>query len=149
MLGDGLQRLVFKKTLRLPRRCCCTWRGGGFRDVHKTFFQRGKIYSVPGFLATSMEVGTAMKFIRRADRTHPRILWCIMVRLPYCTTYTISNVGIPTYLEYRDNLSICLCSSTFAAELTKNFDANTQSLWRRPKLKERWNSSTHLTPYSR
>ena len=38
-----------------------------------------KWYRVPGFLATSTSDSKARKFIRRADKAHPRILWCILV----------------------------------------------------------------------
>ena len=36
-----------------------TYRGGGFNDTHKSFFQVGRKYRVPGFLATSFSA-TAM-----------------------------------------------------------------------------------------
>lgn len=59
-----------------------SWRGGGFRDGCKEFFERmmGKYYRIPGFLATSLKKDTAIRFINRADKKHPRILWCILVR---------------------------------------------------------------------
>jgi len=81
LLGAGLQRLYlhFKEDLPRSARYCCTWRGGGFRDVFKEFFKRGKSYRVPGFLATSLEVREAMGFIHRSTTEHPRILWCIML----------------------------------------------------------------------
>ena len=83
-LGKGLQRKLLPFTTPLPNstRYCCTWRGGGFRDECKEFFESmiGKCYRVPGFLATSIDYRTAHKFIRRADKSHPRILWCILVR---------------------------------------------------------------------
>jgi len=81
ILGKDLQRIHFHFKDPVPHnsRYCCTWRGGGFRDECKDFFQRGKSYRVPGFLATSLSVDTAMGFIRRSDRTNPRILWCILV----------------------------------------------------------------------
>lgn len=80
-MGKGLQRQYFK--FKHVSHYRCTWRGGGFRDECKGFFERmtGKFYRVPGFLATSMEIKTALTFIRYADRTHPRILWCILVRV--------------------------------------------------------------------
>ena len=128
----------------LPRsaRYCSTFRGGGFRDVHKTFFEVGKSYRVPGFLATSIRSTTAMSFIRRADRTYPRILWCIMVRLSYCSVliWNIVTIFVFDRVSHR---------STVVVERTKHCDVSTQSLWRRPKLKERWNSSTPRTPCSR
>ena len=83
LLGKTIQRKIFKFKKPLPHadRYCSTWRGGGFRDDCKEFFERmiGKFYRVPGFLATSMELNTAMKFIRRAKGAYPRILWCILV----------------------------------------------------------------------
>lgn len=83
ILGKGIQRLVLKLKNPLPHSALhrCTWRGGGFRDDCKPFFERmtGKFYRVPGFLATSLDLNTALKFIRRSDRRHPRILWCILL----------------------------------------------------------------------
>jgi len=61
---------------------CCTWRGGGFRDECKSFFEIGKIYRVPGFLATSLDVNASLKFIARAGKAYPRILWCILLDVP-------------------------------------------------------------------
>ena len=145
IFGPGLQREILTETLPLSARYCSTFRGGGFRDVHKTFFKVGKSYRVPGFLATSIESYMAMRFIRRADRTYPRILWCIMVRLSYCSAYTVQSVLIWNIVT-NFPFTCVLHSSTVAVERTKNSDAGTQSLWRRPKLKERWNSSTHRTP---
>ena len=83
LLGPGLQRIYFhfKEPLPLDSRYRSTWRGGGFRDIYKDFFKIGKSYRVPGFLATSFEVGTAKGFIHRANKEYPRILWCILVRL--------------------------------------------------------------------
>ena len=62
---------------------CASWRGGGFRDDFREFFDRmiGKFYRVPGFLATSLDKNTALEFIGRADKAHPRVLWCILVRV--------------------------------------------------------------------
>ena len=69
-------------------RYCVTWRGGGFRDDHKQFFEdlmaSGQHYRIPGFLATSTERNTAMGFLGRADKKHPRILWIILVRTAAC-----------------------------------------------------------------
>jgi hypothetical protein len=50
-----------------------TWRGGGFRRQHRTFFERmvGKKYRVPGFLATSCNRAMAVAFAFRATRSHP------------------------------------------------------------------------------
>ena len=63
---------------------CASWRGGGFRDDCKAFFEerQGKFYRVPGFLATSFKKSKAMDFISRADKAYPRILWCILVSPP-------------------------------------------------------------------
>ena len=47
--------------------------------MHKDFFQVEKSYRVPGFLATSLDINTALRFIRRSDKKNPRILWCILV----------------------------------------------------------------------
>ena len=86
MLTPDLARKVIKPPMEpLPHgaRYCVTWRGGGFRDDHKKFFQdmmaEEQFYRIPGFLATSTERNTAMEFIGRADEEHPRILWIILV----------------------------------------------------------------------
>jgi len=81
LLGKGIQRKLLPFATPLPGKYCCTWRGGGFRDECKEFFENmmGKYYRVPGLLATSIEYRTACKFIRRAHKAHPRILWCILV----------------------------------------------------------------------
>ena len=101
LLGLKARREVLKcvEPIPLVPRYCCTWRGGGFNDDHKSFFELGKSYRVPGFLATSLELNTAMKFIRRANRAYPRVLWCILVRLLtalYCPECI--------HLESRDSL---------------------------------------------
>ena len=61
---------------------CACWRGGGFRDQFKGFYEQmqGKFYRVPGFLATSLNSSVAEGFISRANKAHPRVLWCILVR---------------------------------------------------------------------
>lgn len=66
---------------------CCTWRGGGFRDEFKQFFERmtGKFYRVPGFLATSLQRNTAVRFMTRVKKDkRPRLLWCILVSTVDC-----------------------------------------------------------------
>jgi len=80
LLGKGIQRLVLKLKNPLPHsaRYCCTWRGGGFRDVYRNFFELDKWYRIPGFLATSLDLNTALKFLRRRKKG-PRILWCILL----------------------------------------------------------------------
>ena len=80
-LRQAVNRKIFEEPFPANARYCCSWRGGGFRDNCKEFFQSmmGKFYRVPGFLATSLQRGKAMEFIRRADRSQPRILWCILV----------------------------------------------------------------------
>ena len=96
MLTPGLAKKVIKPPMEpLPHgaRYCVTWRGGGFRDDHKQFFQdlmaSGQYYRIPGFLATSAERQTAMEFIGRADKQHPRILWIILVRSTNCKDMSI------------------------------------------------------------
>ena len=84
LLEENIHRKLLKSEnhpLSPEERYCCTWRGGGFRDSFKQFFERltGKFYRVPGFLATSLQRGTAMSFLARANRKYPRILWCILV----------------------------------------------------------------------
>jgi len=54
-----------------------TWRGGGFRDEFKPFFQRikGKKFRVPGFLATSDDKQVASGFAFKANKAHPTAMW--------------------------------------------------------------------------
>ena len=89
------KELQSKQPLSLTGKFCCTWRGGGFRDEHKQFFEllMGKCYRVPGFLATSLNRSKAMDFISRADKAHPRILWCILVRVTDCSHISWSISG--------------------------------------------------------
>ena len=56
-----------------------TWRGGGFRNHCRPFFDSmlGRKYRVSGFLATSSNRRVAAKFAFKADRDHPRALWSI------------------------------------------------------------------------
>merc|ERR1712224_131879 len=56
-----------------------TWRGGGFRDEHKAFFNstKGKKYRVPAFLATSKNRSVAAVFASGASKSHPCAIWCI------------------------------------------------------------------------
>ena len=56
-----------------------TWRGGGFRQQHRPFFERliGKKYRVPGFLATTIKRTVARSFAFKADKDHPCALWRI------------------------------------------------------------------------
>merc|ERR1712157_619198 len=83
LLSEDIQRETFNfsKTLPHAARYRCTWRGGGFRDEYKSFFESmmGQYYRVPGFLATSMAKMTAMDFIRSRDINYPRVLWCILL----------------------------------------------------------------------
>merc|ERR1719331_1739653 len=50
-----------------------TWRGGGFRREHRTFFERmiGKKYRVPGFLATSLRPEVAASFAFKTSVANP------------------------------------------------------------------------------
>ena len=54
-----------------------TWRGGGFRNEFKPFFQcvKGKKYRVPGFLATSTDKAVAVGFAVKSNKDHPRAIW--------------------------------------------------------------------------
>ena len=54
-----------------------TWRGGGFRDEFKPFFERieGEKYRVPGFLATSHDKKIAAGFAYKVNHDHPRAMW--------------------------------------------------------------------------
>ena len=56
-----------------------TWRGGGFRNQHKAFFDgiKGKKYRVPAFLATSKDRSVAASFAFKAPDDHPCAIWRI------------------------------------------------------------------------
>ena len=56
-----------------------TWRGGGFRQQHRAFFEsmKGRKYRVPGFLATSDKRDIAAGFAYRASNDHPCAIWRI------------------------------------------------------------------------
>eukprot|EP01045_Picozoa_sp_COSAG04_P008877 COSAG04_NODE_501_length_13363_cov_9.158137_5_plen_759_part_00 len=57
-----------------------TLRGGGFDDVHQGFFTVGKQFRVPGFLATSFERATALRFVRQGEAWCGQgILWVVRV----------------------------------------------------------------------
>ena len=83
ILGKDDKAMIFERSLPSDTEYCCTWRGGGFDDECKQFyeemFETKKFYRVPGFLATSQTKKVAMNFIGRADRESPRVLWCILV----------------------------------------------------------------------
>merc|ERR1712150_243264 len=57
-----------------------TWRGGGFRQEHKKFFQsiKGKKYRVPGFLSTTNKKAVAAMFAFNVDKTNPSAMWRIV-----------------------------------------------------------------------
>jgi hypothetical protein len=55
------------------------WRGGGLPAEHQTFYVPGKVYRVPGFLATSFSEDKAEEFLYRAHvlAGHPAIKWVV------------------------------------------------------------------------
>lgn len=55
------------------------WRGGGFNDEHKAFFTKGKVYRIPGFLATSGSESVATSFVCKVSDGKPRIKWKILL----------------------------------------------------------------------
>lgn len=59
-----------------------TWRGGGFNEAHRYFFEEGKSFRVPGFLASSFSFRKAQGFLRRAVNSGSNlsgVLWTIRV----------------------------------------------------------------------
>ena len=54
-----------------------SWRGGGFRNRFRPFFERikGQKYRVPGFLATSNQRSVASGFAFKANKNRSRALW--------------------------------------------------------------------------
>eukprot|EP01043_Picozoa_sp_COSAG02_P022490 COSAG02_NODE_1172_length_14106_cov_77.834725_2_plen_535_part_00 len=56
------------------------FRGTGFDDDHRGFFEVGRAYRVPGFLATSFSEAKATEFMRRAQQQGKRgVLWVVRV----------------------------------------------------------------------
>jgi len=56
------------------------YRGGGLKEEHRLFYEEGKEFRVPGFLAASFEYETAYNFMCRADRRkEPCVAWEIHV----------------------------------------------------------------------
>ena len=56
------------------------YRGGGLPNQHRQFFNAGKKYRVPGFLATSFSQQVADRFMTWADRRgEPCVLWIVHV----------------------------------------------------------------------
>ena len=55
------------------------WRGGGLPDAHRAFYTAGKMYRVPGFLATSFSEDKAYEFMYRAHALHglPAVQWVV------------------------------------------------------------------------
>jgi hypothetical protein len=54
------------------------WRGGGFDEQHRQFFEVGKTYRVPGFLASSLKKSVTQTFLFRAEAAgYPVVQWCI------------------------------------------------------------------------
>jgi hypothetical protein len=54
------------------------WRGGGFDEQHRGFFEVGKKYRVPGFLATATVKNVTNTFMHRAEAMgYPVVQWCI------------------------------------------------------------------------
>ena len=149
LLEENIHRKLLKSQnpLSPADRYCCTWRGGGFRDSCKLFFERmtGKFYRVPGFLATSLEKETAMSFLSRANRKYPRILWCILVSTTACVLQHLTCFN----LEFASLFILHGCSWTLVAKRTGNSDVSTLSLCSRLRLWARWSFSTRRTPCSR
>lgn len=58
-----------------------THRGGGFNDDHKVFFTPGKVYRVPGFVASSFDLNSCDYFLYRAvhEGNRPGVIWTIRV----------------------------------------------------------------------
>ena len=178
MLTKGVQAKVINakgmKPLPHAARYCVTWRGGGFRDECKAFFEEmmakaDLFYRVPGYLASSLERGTAMKFIRRAATAHPRVLWCILVcstasqhllhnHMTFTPALSAALFTSPSPTPYRrqttcriTSIIICRClhSSTRKGRERANFGASTPTSFTRPKFPARWSSFTRRTLCSR
>ena len=83
LLSQAVAKIFPQELPDMDKFCAC-WRGGGFRDQFKGFYEQmqGELYRVPGFLATSLNESVAMRFVCRANTAHPRVLWCILVRAP-------------------------------------------------------------------
>jgi serine/threonine protein kinase len=59
----------------------CTFRGTAFSNEHRPFFVPGRKYRAPGFVATSFDEATALKFAFRngPDLGKPAVLWEVHV----------------------------------------------------------------------
>jgi serine/threonine protein kinase len=56
------------------------WRGGGFNEQHRGFFEVGRKYRVPGFLATATMKNATNTFMFRAQAMgYPVVQWCIQL----------------------------------------------------------------------
>ena len=74
-----------------------TWRGGGFRRQHRSFFEHmvGKKYRVPAFLSTSDNREIAVAFARRAAGHHPCVMWRVTFdpRGKSCAEYRVKHMS--------------------------------------------------------
>lgn len=98
--GINIRRVMLRanfavKRIKFPKHGVC-FRGTGFRNEHQPFFEKGRKYRVPGFLATSLSEHIAKQFARRADANHPRVLWRITVdpRGKSDPTYRCNHVNV-------------------------------------------------------
>ena len=154
------QAKLFKEPFPHGDSFCATWRGGGFRDECRHFFESmlGRQYRVPGFVATSLNKKTALGFLSRANMARPRILWCILVRdldssfhpcihpfaLRVACEYYRSSVPIQCVL-LSTHCACSSCSSTRAVEAKENSDASMRASLIKLKLRTRWNISSRRT----
>jgi hypothetical protein len=78
-----------------------TYRGGGLPDAHRDFFQAGKKYRVPGFLATSFARHVVDDFMLWADQRGERcVLWEIHVD-PEGDRFKARRCMHVSYVEHR------------------------------------------------
>ena len=86
------------------------WRGGGLSDEHQTFYVPGKVYRVPGFLATSFSQDKAEEFLYRAHvlAGHPAIKWVVHLDARGATQH-----------KYRcRHVDLCLCQVLYEVACT-------------------------------
>lgn len=69
------------------------YRGGGWREEHRAFFQRHAIFRHKMFLATSFRREQAQAFIQRASDDHPKVLWIVHVRIHAVSLQPPCSVG--------------------------------------------------------
>jgi hypothetical protein len=122
------------------------YRGGGFKHEYADFFQPGKKYRVPGFLATSFEKSVARGFMERAHQYCgvPCVLWTIRVDAACMHVNYIKNTYVDNEKEYLFTpyspfqvirvSHMCACLHSMSCQKTSPFSYDSMMLSPCPKL---------------